>query len=1145
MRRILLASAFLFLVAPAVRAQTCWIYTDNEIAKVPITCVFKDTLASGCAWPEDCTVIPAAPGSQTIRQMHGFWHDCFGNTGGPNPPAGRSHRWYAFHRQFEYDFNLWRRDLGFDPIEQLDWCPNMLLPLGTGGVDPPGSCGDGDPRPPDTPCPGCEAFPKCLFLNGAGPLNCPNAGDDCGGSLPDFNNLSEFPNIDEVALVLDDYFHGDMHQAVAAADDPGAYNQDCNSSNCSPRDPMFWRLHHALDDVVRAWQDSKASDVVVIVDRSGSMSEPDSSGSTKLQAAVAALDNFADLLEDGRSDNVKNRIGIVSYSDTATTNMTMTEVDADLRDGGGPFDLAKTAITTAGPGGCTGIGGAMQRAVELLCPPGDCRNFAAGGDNDRKAILLLTDGVENIAPCLQPAGPAGGSCGAQCFGSAFELEKLEFTQVVVVGFGNATNLNGPMLTLVAERQGGIYMQNPNAPGDDLKNFFVKAYANLSSEFELLDPKGTMAAADAASEVVEYNGCSDSMLTFASGWHRPVDPGALKLLVTSPSGDLVRGSDPGVEASRQALWDFSRIRLPYRGATGGTWRAQLVRPHNAFVNGFAPDVFADPDEGAALVRREIQRLCPDGCKQVILFEQGLRGARSAYRDAVEAERNAGLLGTVSSAPDDRKLLSLLREGRADLIVYAQMDASERSYAYDAPLANYVCEGGRAILTDARPRLRAPLFKCAGAAAGDPYNWQIIRNGSLVTTPLKLVNPGYPVSTYAVNGASLQAFSSAQVPAVAARVQEGVEENWFVDVLGSSLGKLSPHRRKTKWMTGEVPVVSARMLPSYIRRGGWDHVDARVEVEYPTVGEGALLARAGLRDARKVRGETIDPRAAALSAIVVPTAKATFPMFDDGKGADVHPKNGVWSGELSGLGRTDGIYKLRYIFDLTANGCTTRRELVESIYIDVGVDSKTTKVSVDSQGDRRRVTLTPADRLGSPLGPGRMTTVSCVPADACKVAGDLRDDGKGAYSIDVTVPANVAGVRLTAFGTTFDVPLACAKCPTLASIAIEPGQVVNQQNARGVVRLNGKAPSGGTVVYLESDLRRVVSVPESVTVPAGKSTASFPLTVYHVHEAPQTATIEGSYGGKRTRAKITVSEPDPDPTKPKKRATLKPHVHSHPD
>jgi hypothetical protein len=32
--------------------------------------------------------------------------------------------------------------------------------------------------------------------------------------------------------------------------------------SCSPRAPMFWRLHKALDDVVRVWQDGKAVDVM-------------------------------------------------------------------------------------------------------------------------------------------------------------------------------------------------------------------------------------------------------------------------------------------------------------------------------------------------------------------------------------------------------------------------------------------------------------------------------------------------------------------------------------------------------------------------------------------------------------------------------------------------------------------------------------------------------------------------------------------------------------------------------------------------------------------------------------------------------------------------------------------------------------------
>jgi len=1153
--RVVLSSVLLVLTL-SVQSQTCWVYVDGELAKLPITCVDKVTLAPGCAWPTDCTAIPAPPGSQNILTMHTNWHDCFGNVGGNTPPPGRSQRWYAFHRQFEFDFNIWRRALGILPIEQLDWCPDMLLPIGTGPVNPPGVCGDGTPRPDNTPCDNCVAFPQCLFMPGGGPIACPGAPSPVcetpgGGVSFPFSALDQFANVDDVSKIMDGYFHGQMHQAVSDGDSPGAYNQDCSTPNCSPRDPMFWRLHHAIDDIVRAWQDSKAVDVVVIVDRSGSMGDPDiGSGTTKLQAAVSALDLFGDLLENGRTDGFQNRIGVVSYSDSATTNMPLTNVDATLRNPGGPFDTAKNTITSGGASGCTGIGAALQRAAELLCPPGDCRGFSAPGDNDRKAILLLTDGVENVAPCLQPAGPAGGTCGTQCFGAAFELDKLEFTQLVAVGFGTAANLNGPLLTELAERQGGIYMQNPNALTNDLKDFFAKAYANLSSEFELLDPKGTLPANTGATDPVLYNGCADSMLTFTSGWNRAIDPGALKLLVTSPNGDLVRASDPGVEASRQNLWDFSRVRLPYRGAVSGTWRAQLVRPHSAYVNGFAPDVFADPDEGALLVRREIQRLCPDGCRNVVVFERGLRGARSAYRDAVDAERAAGLLGNVVAAGDEPRLRDALRDGRVDLVVYAQMDPTERAYPYDDPLASYLCRGGRAILTDARPRMRAQLFKCAGAAATEPENWRQIADGDLVTRPMKLVNPGYPVFTYAVTGQSLQAFVDRPVAAVAARVLTGVEENWFVDVFGSSLGKLSPHRQKTRWKTGEVPVASVRMLPSYIRRGGWDHVDARVEVEYPRIGEGTLLARAGLRDARRVNGETIDPRAAALSAITIPTATAVFPLNDEGNGADAHPKNGVWSGELYGLGRTDGVYKLRYILDLTANGCTTRRELTDNIYVEVGVDPKTTKVTVDSHPRNdgwtvNRVALTPVDRLGNPLGPGRLTGVSCRPADSCKVASQLKDDGKGGYAIDVASAPNLAHVRLDAFDTAFDVPLTCPKCPRLVSVSIEPGQVVNQQQARGVVRLSGKAPANGAVVYLASDLRRVANVPELVVVPAGKSEASFPVTVFHVHEVPETVTVEGSYGGTRTRAKITVSEPDDDAKPNYGKPYVQKHVHAHPD
>ena len=150
-------TALAAIAASPAAAQTCFVYADTVAAPAPLVCVQKATLDPPCSYgnpdnnPQDCTTIPDAPGSQTILDMHTRWHNCFGNRGGANPPAGRGQRWYAFHRQFEHDFNQWRRTIGFDPIESLHWCPGMNLPVGTGPELDPGDhvvdCGQGQPRP--------------------------------------------------------------------------------------------------------------------------------------------------------------------------------------------------------------------------------------------------------------------------------------------------------------------------------------------------------------------------------------------------------------------------------------------------------------------------------------------------------------------------------------------------------------------------------------------------------------------------------------------------------------------------------------------------------------------------------------------------------------------------------------------------------------------------------------------------------------------------------------------------------------------------------------------------------------------------------------------------------------------------------------
>jgi hypothetical protein len=124
------------------------------------------------------------------------------------------------------------------------------------------------------------------------------------------------------------------------------------------------------------------------------------------------------------------------------------------------------------------------------------------------------------------------------------------------------------------------------------------------------------------------------------------------------------------------------------------------------------------QAACLIRRQIYRLCPDGCPRVLHFESHSppEGRRSAYELALEAEQESGLVGEVTVAGTDAQLAALLEESA------------------------------------------------------------------------------------------------------------GTE--------GRGLSKLTPVSLRSKWTTGDDILVTARILPSHVRAGGYDSVDARVEVEYPT-------------------------------------------------------------------------------------------------------------------------------------------------------------------------------------------------------------------------------------------------------------------------------------------------------------------------
>ena len=101
-------------------------------------------------------------------------------------------------------------------------------------------------------------------------------------------------------------------------------------------------------------------------------------------------------------------------------------------------------------------------------------------------------------------------------------------------------------------------------------------------------------------------------------------------------------------------------------------------------------------------------------------------------------------------------------------------------------------------------------------------------------------------------------------------------------------------------------------------------------------------------------------------------------------------------------------------------------------------------------------------------------------------------------------------------------------SLSSLSLNPTSVTGGHSSTGTVTLSGAAPAGGATVALSSGNAAVATVPPSVTVAAGTTSATFTVSTSSV-AASTTVTISGTYGGATSSASLTVAPaPPPPPT-----------------
>ena len=281
--------------------------------------------------------------------------------------------------------------------------------------------------------------------------------------------------------------------------------------------------------------------VALVLDRSGSMSDPAGGSSTKSTLLKNAVGVFNSLML------ANDEIAVVSFDDLVATPAPMQAVSA----GAVPPVLGGTDLD---PRGLTWIGGGIQQGLAEL----------GLATHTNRSVLVLTDGVENVHPYVGelPAGTITSRTYAIGFGLPADISTAVLQQIT-------SNTHGDLIIT-----GEI---TTNEQGFNLTKYFVQMLAGVTNMNVLLDPQGSLFMG--SEHVIPFD-VTDADIYVDIIALCPL-PQLLDFTLVTPSREILSGaSGPNVEYIVRPHVAFYRVTLPAlatdpAGSHAGTWRAILA------------------------------------------------------------------------------------------------------------------------------------------------------------------------------------------------------------------------------------------------------------------------------------------------------------------------------------------------------------------------------------------------------------------------------------------------------------------------------------------------------------------------------------------------------------------------------------------